>query len=965
MTSPAPSISSIAEPDVVSNGTEQSAQATPNGTPNGAEDKVQGSSEPDDSHEEEEDEEPTLKYAKWPLEIPNKDSASALAVCEAFVAVGTHAGLLLLLDPVSSKTIKRLRPHTATIYSISIDYPKHEYIATSSVDGKVSILSLAQSNDVSQFDLKRPVRAVALEPNYSQRKTRQFVSGGMAGLLTMHEKGWLGSKEVVIHSGEGAILAIQWRGTLIAWANEQGVRIWDTHSQEMVTLLPRSAGAPRPDLFKCTLQFVGDDTLLIAWADLIKVVSVRERARPISKRQSGQHEHAHLQVKTEQVFQVDCMISGIVPYLQDYIILAYLTPDNAYSDEAVEDRDLQRRVAAQRPELRIINAAGEELSADALSLTTFQRYSCNDYSLVVHPSQNRFYTVSPQDLIVAEPRDASDHIVWLLDHSRYEEALRALEQSGVELEAFDATEIGKKYLDHLIAEQDYAKAAEACPAVLGVNAKAWEDWIFLFVDRGHLETILPFVPTHDPRLSRTVYELILGQYMRKNPATLLKLLKKWPHDIYNVETVSLAVQSRIDKAPSAPILMECLVELYLMNRQFAKAVPLFLRLRRPGVFDLIKDHNLFAAVQDQAMHLVEFDKDTIKRKNIDEQSTVRQDVAGSPLAQSRHGAAIELLVDHTHSIPINRVVTQLMPRRDFLYMYLDALFDRDSQQTFAYSDLQVELYSEHDVPKLLDFLRASNDYSLEKAYQICSDKDLVSEMVFLLGRMGNNKQALNVIIQRLGDVNRAIQFAKDQNDHDLWEDLLHYAESRPMFIRALLENVGGEIDPLRLIKRINKGLEVPGLKPSIIKVMQDYNLQISLRHSCKDIIFSDARTLALELGRAQTRAFSIEPAGSLEPSLCHKCGLTLIPASLSASTIDEPADKTVAVLLFCRHVYHLGCLVEGSLPDRLPLGAQIVRVGPRTGRAARADMNARLRFQASLAGPLEESIHHCCTEGAT
>ena len=69
-------------------------------------------------------------------------------------------------------------------------------------------------------------------------------------------------------------------------------------------------------------------------------------------------------------------------------------------------------------------------------------------------------------------------------------------------------------------------------------------------------------------------------------------------------------------------------------------------------------------------------------------------------------------------------------------------------------------------------------------------------MVFLLGRMGDNKKALYLIIERLGDVNRvchlksshsmsshlpsqAIDFAKDQNDNDLWEDLLKYSETRP------------------------------------------------------------------------------------------------------------------------------------------------------------------------------------------
>ena len=45
--------------------------------------------------------------------------------------------------------------------------------------------------------------------------------------------------------------------------------------------------------------------------------------------------------------------------------------------------------------------------------------------------------------------------------------------------------------------------------------------------------------------------------------------------------------------------------------------------------------------------------------------------------------------------------------------------------------------------------------------------------------MGNNKQALTLIIERQGDVHWAIDFAKEQSDDDLWEDLLKYSETRP------------------------------------------------------------------------------------------------------------------------------------------------------------------------------------------
>ena len=92
------------------------------------------------------------------------------------------------------------------------------------------------------------------------------------------------------------------------------------------------------------------------------------------------------------------------------------------------------------------------------------------------------------------------------------------------------------------------------------------------------------------------------------------------------------------------------------------------------------------------------------------------------------------------------------------------------------------MYAEFATRRLIDFLRASSSYDLELAYQICLERDLVPEMVFLLGRMGNNKKALTLIIERMGDVQRAIEFAKEQGDDDLWEDLLGYSETRPGWI---------------------------------------------------------------------------------------------------------------------------------------------------------------------------------------
>ena len=85
--------------------------------------------------------------------------------------------------------------------------------------GQVVIYSLS-TPEVYSFDKKRPMRTLALEPQFAKKSTRAFVCGGMAGELVMHEKGWLGHKQTLLHSNEGPIWQVRWKGRLIAWAND-------------------------------------------------------------------------------------------------------------------------------------------------------------------------------------------------------------------------------------------------------------------------------------------------------------------------------------------------------------------------------------------------------------------------------------------------------------------------------------------------------------------------------------------------------------------------------------------------------------------------------------------------------------------------------------------------------------------------------------------------------------------------
>ena len=61
-----------------------------------------------------------------------------------------------------------------------------------------------------------------------------------------------------------------------------------------------------------------------------------------------------------------------------------------------------------------------------------------------------------------------------------------------------------------------------------------------------------------------------------------------------------------------------------------------------------------------------------------------------------------------------------------------------------------------------------------------------------------------------------------------------------------------------MIRRIPGGLEIPGLKQALIKVLQDYNLQASLREGCEKILVNDSVAMVYQLNQAQKHGISCE-----------------------------------------------------------------------------------------------------------
>ncbi|KAF5744798.1 hypothetical protein HS088_TW07G00378 [Tripterygium wilfordii] len=814
--------------------------------------------------------------------------------------------------------VKEFPAHTAAVNDLSFDI-EGEYVGSCSDDGSVVINSLF-TDEKLKFDYHRPMKAIALDPDYSKKSSRRFVAGGLAGHLYFNTKRWLGYRDQVLHSGEGPIHAVKWRTSLIAWANDAGVKVYDAANDQRITFIERPRGSPRPELLLPHLVWQDDTLLVIGWGTSVKIASIRANQL---KGTNGTYRHVPLssmnQVDIVASFQTSYYISGIAPFGDSLVILAYIPGEEDGDKEFSSMTPSRQQGNAQRPEVRILTWNNDELTTDALPVHGFEHYKAKDYSLAHAPfsgssyaggqwaagDEPSYYIVSPKDVVIVKPRDAEDHIAWLLQHGWHDKALAAVEAGQGRSELLD--EVGSRYLDHLIVERKYAEAASLCPKLLRGSASAWERWVFHFAHLRQLPVLVPYMPTDNPRLRDTAYEVALVA-LATNPSfhkDLLSAVKSWPPVIYSALPVISAIYPQLNTSSMTDSLKQALAELYVIDGQYEKAFSLYADLMKPDIFDFVEKHNLHDFIHEKVVQLMMID---CKR-------------------------AVPLFIQYRDLITPSEVVSQIMGAKNtcdtryFLHLYLQSLFEANPHAGKDFHDMQVELYADYDPKMLLPFLRSSQHYTLEKAYEICVKRDLLKEQVFILGRMGNSKKALAVIINKLGDIEEAVEFVTMQHDDELWEELIKQCLHKPEMVGMLLEHTVGNLDPLYIVNMVPNGLEIPRLRDRLVKIITDYRTETSLRHGCNDILKADIVNLLVKYYKEARRAIflsnevdsrvkrddsgtsqSIERIPSTKTVEVKsktrggaRCSMCFDPFHIQSESV---------IVFFCCHSYHTTCLMD-------------------------------------------------------
>ncbi|KAI4109000.1 MAG: hypothetical protein L6R37_000718 [Teloschistes peruensis] len=522
--------------------------------------------------------------------------------------------------------------------------------------------------------------------------------------------------------------------------------------------------------------------------------------------------------------------------------------------------------------------------------------------------------------------------------------------------------VGELWVQQLTTHDKWSKAGATCGKVLSTG-DSWEHWAWVFAQANKITEITPYIPsTHlQPPIPSIVYELVLGYYVNEDRKKLQELLERWPAELFDASPVIEAIQNRLragdireDSVEDGKVgqdwrvLLGCLAKLYLDDGRPAKALGCYIRLQEADIaMRLISEYHLVNAVSDDIPGFIML---RISKKQ--QQSAPMSELELASMEP------IRLLVSEAHHgiVRSETVIRQLdesfgVPN-PYLFFYFRALWEgettiptagsstieitsRDRKQSLMderliasegkalvsdHADIALRHFAEYDRPLLMNFLKASQSYTLDLATRICKQRHYTPELVYLLAKEGRMTQALRLIIDEIGDVSQAITFAKEQNDQSLWDDLLNYSMKKPPFIRGLLEEVGTSIDPMKLVRKIPEGLEIEGLKSGLMRIIREYEIQYSISEGVARVLRGEVAAAMAEKGKGLNKGIKFEIGEVHKDPIAVQKFRTGRPRQVKRGHCPGcekaflPEDPELLISFPCQHVFHLPCLLDFSDP---------------------------------------------------
>ncbi|RLV94481.1 Vacuolar protein sorting-associated protein 41 [Spathaspora sp. JA1] len=798
---------------------------------------------------------PKLKYTrlnKLPSNFFTKDPISTCCITDTHFIFATHSGLIHICD-TNFTPIRTFKAHRASILSI---YTDGTYFATGSMDGTVVIGSMSDETDIVAYNFSRPIHAVILDRNYTT--TRSFITGGMSGKIILSTtRNWIGKKrqDVVLQEGYGPIVGIKRiDDDLIMWMNDNGINIYNLTNRQMVVVVDKPKDSPRSDLYWPRVTFPDLNRVIIAWSNYIWCLKITNISRDSDTSTSPSNiskilpssmsfiSHApEKQVDIEHVFKLDCLISGITSFTQDsYMILTYEPPTQT-------DTTLH----FNNPELKLINSTTGSIEFEQeLGLRDVDNLGLNDFTLdSTHGENTRYFIISAKDAVIAQELQLDDQLDWYLLQSDYLQAWEISEHLVTPLKRMN---FGIQYVDNLIKLNEWVEAGKYLVKFLQGGdkeeiIKQWEIWGNIYINSGHIVEFTDIVPPDI--LSPDIYNRILEYWMVSDTDRFYNLVSTWDTDTFDVATIQTKLESIVRENDQ---LRPALILLYDKSLQPIKAVPHKMHLQDDDIIPYLSKNHILTNFINELPEIIQ-----IKFPNNQLTTLSIQEI------QLRTDDIITILVEQRLEINPKSIMSIFTSLPLIQYFYLEKLDEIDNYQAQQFNNDRINLYCQFKRDSLLPFLHRAQGYDIDQAITTCQENQYYPELVYLLGKIGQNKQAIELITTKLNDPYMAIQFANSQNDQDTWNYLVDYSMSGHInFIKALIEQATTTkfYDPITILKKMPPDLQVPELNESIIEFSNNNELNLILDQIILRIIYHQSKEISTEykLNRLRGREVELE-----------------------------------------------------------------------------------------------------------
>jgi tetratricopeptide (TPR) repeat protein len=703
------------------------------------------------------------------------------------------------------------------------------------------------------------------------------------------------------------IHTIKWREQLVAWAGLSALRLFDLEERAVITFIKRETDIRN---CRCCLNWLADDELLVGWGCSVKSCKIGQRSAGdvVDKRTPRKY------VYIPYLHELDRVVCGVAPFTSpNHLLLLTLGPDlqgdmeqkiphvqvlelpDENSDKLIRYNldQIDGKTSNDCREIEEIasdNLPDNQVLSDIMLLRGYESCTYSDYRFQNLIEDRLYFIIAPNDVVIGKPREPDDHISWLIEKNRFEQALADARHHSDRLHKHSASSVGRLYIRHLLdlnQEPAARKAAALSREVLGTSTAGWEEVVISFLQLHQLHLLEPFLPVKMAGvLSPQVSELILNHFLENDTQTFARLVQNWPPSTYNVQQTLSTLKSALHTSSDDRFLNEALAALHVHNGQFEQALIDYISLGdRVRTFDLIRDRRLVSSLREKLEVLMRLDADRTAELLIEHREQISIEYVVGRLQRDKTTGA-------TFS-PVSRSNLKIEQQR-LLLPYLDRVVQLDPELAVEWHQMLVELYAEHAPERLMRFLKTSTHYSLEKALQVCRTAKRMPEAVFLLSRMGNAEQALHCILTELNDFEQAIDFCREHGDVELWQQLSKHTLDRPEAIRVLLDTVGASLpDPIAFIDSIPEQLQVPGLRTTLGNVLHDCTARLALERSCRRIMLADCFDLSAKLNSSQKRGVAVS-----RRNLCNTCTRPLLTA----------VAQSDIVAFRCGHVFHEPCL---------------------------------------------------------